>query len=520
MPVPSITAVCACLWPWNWVGESAENPLHVLLKACRLGDLPAVQKLLAAAPLALVNLPLDGDLALHLAVSSGHMPIAKFLIEQGAKPELKDGQRLTAYDYAMMSIRRDQLMPELLAYVIGHKVDAASTVLHNPGHLELVCEYIKGMAGKGVAVTDEQMEDIQYPVFATSKALLAPALDSACQVSPHVVFGYGFNKKYISLDEQIDAAGNTLLHFAATQGNEKLLVIALAHGIDLNLVVNKDGQNPLHFACAMASPCIQLLINQAKIDISKSDAYGISPLALIGACAHKHDPLNLSRTQALMATLIAAEWAVHYALSAEKGNYAIWGLASLAQLASYGPMLAGLVHLCAHRPVLAKGLIAGCAGLWMASLTALKRISGIAVDVADPAWGDFKAMLLNAHACLAAAAVAISVFGGIKKAWKNRNLNPLKAFRNAVVYGINMAHLSAKIFKTIGLGYRHFNSLGVSQEMHSEEAKLAACEKQQSGKWFWQRDPDACQQHKDKINAAKRKIDHMLATLHPSASPY
>ncbi len=498
--MPSIDAACPSLLPWNWGGAVAENPLPLVLKACRQGDLPALQALVAKTPvgdalLALVNTPSDGDLPLHMAVSKGHMSIAKFLIAQGAKPELKDGQELSAYDYAMLSSRPDTLMPELLACVIGQKVDVSMTVLQNPekiNQLNRICELV---------------EEVSTRITLHSDMML----------------GYlPGHWQSMEIYHQ-DRAGNTLLHFAAAQGNEKLLRKALACGIDLNLVTNNDGQTPLHFACAMESPCIKLLVNEGKMDVSKSDVHGISPLALIGACTQRKHPLNISQTQALLATLIAADWVAQYALNPKAANYALWGVASLSQLATF----AEFITVTAHWPLIVP--------ISMVALFGIMEEKQSAKNTAA-----FFNIFLPFITLVSTAGVAKQAFDGIKKSWKNRSLSPLKAFRNVVVYGINLAHMSARVLSslisTIDARYRFFKSKDLRQEKLWEEKKLAACLKaerdefaaclkKESAKWFWEKDKwfwekrepcirskDPCKHHKANIDNMDWKIDRIMKT--------
>ncbi len=478
--MPSINSISSIL-PWNWGGTSAANPQPLILKACGQGDLPALQKLLATAPADLLNTPLNGELPLHVAIGQGQMEIVKLLIENGAKPGLKDGQELSAYDYVMLSSSRDQLMPELLACVIGQKVEASMTVLQDPqklAELHSLCEKIKEIAVKGAQVTEEQMKDVQFPAGAVATGQAGIELQPA-KVLPHFMFGFGLDKKLLRIDEHMDAAGNTLLHFAAAQGNEKLLKIALEHGIDLNLLKNKEGQTPLHFACAMESSCIKMLVNEAKMGISQNDGKGISPLALVGACADKKNPLNLSRTQAVLATLIAAEWVAHYALNPAAANYALLGLASLSQLTRFAEFLTMAVHW------------PGTANLSFAAIWIAGR--------------DHLGAVLPFINIASTVCIAKSAFEGVQKAWKNKSLNPLKALRNVAVYGINFAGMAPKLASTIDWGFRYFRTIPLQAQKAASAADYAFnCPTYRS------RHSEECRQIEKEYSNIESKIERIM----------
>lgn len=88
---------------------------------------------------------------------------------------------------------------------------------------------------------------------------------------PNVVFGQG----------------DTVIHWAAKLGNQRLLKAALAHGGNPNLAAGRRGDTPLHLA-AMTNDAVFDELLQAGADIDARDEDGDTP-AMVAAMATRYD---------------------------------------------------------------------------------------------------------------------------------------------------------------------------------------------------------------------------------------
>jgi hypothetical protein len=73
------------------MGESTGEALE-FFRAAKAGDLPGVQKLLATDAALVTVRDEDGATALHHAAYSGHQELARYLVEQGADVNARDGR--------------------------------------------------------------------------------------------------------------------------------------------------------------------------------------------------------------------------------------------------------------------------------------------------------------------------------------------------------------------------------------------------------------------------------------------
>lgn len=101
------------------------------------------------------------------------------------------------------------------------------------------------------------------------------------------------NDKLIAKPDVRDAAGRTLLMYAAKDGNEKEIKLLLKSGANVNLK-DKDGWTALMYAVRYSSnlECTESLL-EAGVDISLKNKYGSSALVL--ASCYNENPLILSK---------------------------------------------------------------------------------------------------------------------------------------------------------------------------------------------------------------------------------
>lgn len=193
-----------------------------------------------------------GTTALETAVERGHVPMINFLLERGAKVNLREGQRTPLHIAAAQGNR------EVVALLLRHGADVAAKDRSGQTALQVAAqsgkrEIVDLLAGKG------------------------ESLDIASLVT------LGDLKKVETLlDEQPallstkDLNDNSLLHLAVEHDRRDLTRLLLARGADVN-VGNKEGSTPLHVAVAKQRRDLAKMLLDAKADPTIRNRYGETP---------------------------------------------------------------------------------------------------------------------------------------------------------------------------------------------------------------------------------------------------
>ncbi len=378
--------------------SAQEMRVQSALAACQYGNMVQLQANINDNEGDWLNQPVNGQLLLHVAVKNGHMELVKCLLDMGAKPDIRDSHGLSAIDYATLTPMGEKILPALLALLIGRNIEELSkTVLSDPSK-------------RG------DIEQSQKQIYTTCAKFLPAVRDILTQL-----IGDGSQRMCIppeDLKTPIDEEGNTILHLLAGMVNGDVLKYVLPDDfVDFDAIVNKAGQSPLHFACALESGCIQYLIGN-KADFNKEDLAGISPLALIGATAMQRDPLNAGGLQKAMAGLILAKWVSDYALQGTQvgsimrflTGFMNWGLAATEGSTFFNHY--GLRGLTDYRSIMVIAASSGYLGEQVQQAALILKIGTI----------------------------ALSALQGLKKTWEWSSFNPRKALSKAVVHGITLGY--------------------------------------------------------------------------------
>jgi ankyrin repeat protein len=378
-------------WSFTANFQTAENPRLALLHACKTGSLELLQKQIGSpVPIDKINEPIDGNLLLHTATKHGHLEIAKWLVKSGAKADCKDSHGMTAYDYAVLSPNSQEAL-WLLSAAVKYKVDWAMN-----------------------SEVQKWAKEVQTDIRKACKEIDRKKINTQIHAL-HLLFGQkplNMQKIRLLATEMLDNQGNTLVHFLAARGDQKRLAALLGQGIDPN-IPNKQGQTPLHFAVAAESLCVQFLMEKGS-DVEHKDKYDVSPLALIGLNAHEKDPLKVTKAEMAISVFYLAYLLV--GKSFHTSNY----FANLPILDSviYGGLSLGQFKLLYDK-------------------FGLKFLLCLMAAVKAPKI--YNDGFHNALIVLRCAVVGYEALKGIKTAWDNKALNPVKAISKGLVHGVLLA---------------------------------------------------------------------------------
>ncbi|MCB1213587.1 MAG: ankyrin repeat domain-containing protein, partial [Chlamydiia bacterium] len=217
--------------------------------------------------------------------------------------------------------------------------------------------------------------------------------------------------------------GDSLVHFAAAADAQTILSKLVALKADLNHQ-NTGGMTALHYAAANEKMSTVELLIKGNADHRLCDSDGISPLALIGVCAHQRDPLALSKTQVIMFAMSSVAWLSVLAINM---NWVSKDQSRTLQLLSAGATIAfECSALAALVEQLDKNWKIAIAGIAQLGLRAIPPF-----HVGFSAWQLYQ--------------VAQSSFQGLKACWNNLG------YRNWAVMCNTAVHAGNTAFSTLNL---------------------------------------------------------------------
>ncbi|MCE5318823.1 MAG: ankyrin repeat domain-containing protein, partial [Parachlamydia sp.] len=178
----------------------------------------------------------DGVYPLHAAIRLGDVEMAKELMKQKADPSLRDHQNLSAYDYAILSEKKE-LMELLFSQEAGKALEQA---LAKTNHTLSESRKIQSQV--------VQLEGHLRQLMATHSASLPPL------TGLHQVLAEG-NVAALKLMESADLSQNnhshhmTPLHLAVLSRNEEMVKEVLRRVSDKEcLAKDSYGMTPMHYA--------------------------------------------------------------------------------------------------------------------------------------------------------------------------------------------------------------------------------------------------------------------------------
>ena len=232
------------------------------------------------------------------------------MLSEGADPELRDEQNLSAIDHAILTGNREALTT-ILAFVIGNEMrdvqesmQSATTVTHfqevrrrikritsidveqltplnraaYEGNIEKLSEILETVGQEKYKLDAKNRNPIHYAILGNQPAAVEKLIEAG---------------EYL---HRFDRDGNHLLHYAVAMGSKELISQLIELGADIN-ATNFYGETPLHYACADERLELVEYLIKCGADLRMRDDSDSSPLTLIGMSAYERDPLNLSKIQ-------------------------------------------------------------------------------------------------------------------------------------------------------------------------------------------------------------------------------
>ena len=256
----------------DYKGESGFTPLHIAVKE---GFLDICQMLLENKADVCAHDD-EGNTPLHLALSNDHIEISRILLEYNAEVNSPNEDGSTPILVASSNGNID-----LFQLLLAHNADVfihdniGNTPLHfaaSGGHLE-VARILLELKADVDSLNSEGLTPLQRALDGRRKEYL----DIVCLLLNH------------GADEKVhDENGNTLLHFAATEGHIEIARMLLERKVDVNSL-NGEGLTPLHRAsegwCEGCLDIVRLLLyHGANVNVHNND--GNTPLHFAASEGH------------------------------------------------------------------------------------------------------------------------------------------------------------------------------------------------------------------------------------------
>ncbi|MBS0629747.1 MAG: ankyrin repeat domain-containing protein [Verrucomicrobia bacterium] len=396
------------------------------------GDAAKISKLIQAN--VSVNDPLpNGELPLHFAIRTGQKEVAEILVRNGANPEAKDFQNLSAIDHAVLMGNKP-----VLASILGNKIGK---------DMKEVGEQIKC---KGSARHVNQLLAKLQKMGTIDLQVLNPVNKAAYQGNVHDISFATINLPdangltpihYAILGNQVAAVekliklganlqiltpnGDSLLHFAAIAESPEILAKLIASKVNINCS-NRSGETALHYAAAKEKLSFVQTLIRGGADLNLKDNVGMSPLALFGASAYQRDPLSLPATQVLLFASSALMFAGASGLiNPDYSALLLMGSVVVSQYTEFANLLNNLD----------KSWKKSLAWLGFFGFAALPPL-----NIGFQAWKTYH--------------VAYSALQGLKNCWKNLGYRNWAVARNAVVYSANTANSMHTLYATCKITYQ------------------------------------------------------------------
>ncbi|XP_072018517.1 transient receptor potential cation channel subfamily A member 1-like isoform X2 [Amphiura filiformis] len=219
----------------------------------------------------------NGFAALHQAAVLGDPSLVQMLIDKGAQTEICDKEQMTPLHRAALYNRVDTI---LILIRQGLFLDARDEDDFTP----LICAAWKGQVDAGrsllrygadIKVVDKEM-----------KTCLHWAVETQHEKFVEMLFEHGHDGEL--LIEQQDRRERTPLHYAAEVGNVQLVKFLIEHGAKVDRK-NAEEKSSLHVASESGNlDCVMELLDACPVPLNDDDIDDMTPLLLASQNGHHH----------------------------------------------------------------------------------------------------------------------------------------------------------------------------------------------------------------------------------------
>ena len=234
---------------------------------------------------------------LHYAIKKEKIAVIKYLLDKGARYDIKNSSKYTAYDFAKYFDRPDYVRNLMVGnspihqYAIQGNIEGIIRILNeSASNLDFSIIDAKNREGNTplhLSVINQKTDTLQFLLDRGARIDQKnnegnTPLQLACKKGDLQIVKYLINK--VTDLTVIDQEGNNLIHLLSRSGlssNKDIIIRLLENGVDPNLR-NKLGDTPLHHLLKGDKPdrlAINSLIN-LRTNINAPDRRGETPLMI------------------------------------------------------------------------------------------------------------------------------------------------------------------------------------------------------------------------------------------------
>ncbi|XP_046451149.1 serine/threonine-protein phosphatase 6 regulatory ankyrin repeat subunit B-like [Daphnia pulex] len=251
----------------SW-GEGGWNALHKASTVAKTTDILDV--ILETGKFDINYRDEEGRTALHFALNAKNMTTARYLLENGADPTIRDKNEVTPFHLAASHATTTDIIKLILKgslVDISSRDDDGMTTLHYAIEASNVIT-ARYLLKKGADPTIRDYNDYYTPFHC-----------AAINSKESDMLDLLLKSEYVDINETRCRRGSTALHFAITASNLTAARFLLEKGANPN-VVDENGLTPLHEAVFLAKDMdiVELLLNHKDTNVNLLENSGNNSL--------------------------------------------------------------------------------------------------------------------------------------------------------------------------------------------------------------------------------------------------